>query len=897
MPKIKKNLIFLLFFRKIILFCKKDDNNRVGNLLDMEKLILIDGNSLLNRAFYATPVFTTKDGTPTNAVFGFIKLFLKILSDKKPTHAVVAFDLHAPTFRHKKYSDYKAGRKPMPQELALQMPIMKDMLRAMNVCVCEKEGYEADDIIGTLAKRFSMPTYIYTGDRDSYQLVDETTTVCYTKRGVSDLLELTSDNFFDEIGLNPLQIIDLKALMGDKSDNIPGVAGVGEKSAYSLLTDYSDLDGVYAHIDEIKGALQKKLIENKETAYFSKELATICTDAPVEVTPADCIIKKPFPYALKERFAELEFRSLLTMSIYEDEPTEVPIPSTLNEPISTQRIVASIEEFSAVLSAFKGNKLSVYRTEKGVHVYLQNPPKEIQTECVEYYFPIREGLLDVGFFESELVALYELIFKEGYTVVSYNVKELLHYLQRFEINPTCAFEDVSILKCIADGLSNTDGVDFCLQYNGLPAEHLAYGVFRLYEIYYSTLNEQEKELYKNVELPLVKVLFDMELEGISIDEANLNALSKKYSDELKGLTEKIYQAAGEVFNINSTQRLGKILFEKLGIGAGAKKAKTTKSYKTTAEELEKYVDEHEIISLILRYRQVQKLNSTYIEGFKPLIKSGKVHTTYNQTATTTGRLSSANPNLQNIPVRSEEGKELRKLFCAKQGNVLLDADYSQIELRLLAHFSGCKELIEAYNAEKDIHAITASQVFNVPLEEVTGDLRRQAKAVNFGIIYGISAFGLSKDLNISARQAQGYIDRYFESYSSVKGYMENNVLSAKEKGYTVTLLGRRRVINELKSSNYNVRSFGERAAMNMPLQGSSADIIKLAMIGVANELKKGGYQAKLVLQVHDELVIDCPIDEKEAVSKILKSQMENAVRLSVPLTVDVGVGENWYNAK
>jgi len=483
------------------------------------------------------------------------------------------------------------------------------------------------------------------------------------------------------------------------------------------------------------------------------------------------------------------------------------------------------------------------------------------------------------------------------TVVAYNVKELMHYLYRMEVEPTCTFEEVSILKCLSDGLANTDGLDFCLQYNSLPSEHRAYGVFRLYEIYFSALNEQERKLYQTVELPLVFVLYDMEKEGVCIDEPSLQELSKKYNDEIKSLTERIYKEAGEVFNVNSTQQLGKILFEKLGIGAGAKKAKTTKSYKTTAEELEKYVDEHPIIPLILRYRQVQKLNSTYIEGFRPLIKAGKVHTTYNQTATTTGRLSSANPNVQNIPVRSEEGKELRKLFSAREGNVLLDADYSQIELRLLAHFSGCKELIEAYNEEKDIHSITASQVFGVPLEEVSGDLRRHAKAVNFGIIYGISAFGLGKDLNISAKQAQKYIDRYFESYSSVKEYMTQNVLTAKENGYTVTLLGRRRVINELKSSNFNVRSFGERAAMNMPLQGSSADIIKLAMLGVARRIKEGGYKAKLVLQVHDELLIDCPVSEQKAVSEILKTEMENAVKLSVPLTVEVGVGKSWFDAK
>ncbi len=863
----------------------------------MEKLILIDGNSLLNRAFYATPVFTTKDGTPTNGVFGFIKLLLKIISDKKPTHAVVAFDLHAPTFRHKEYSDYKAGRKPMPQELAVQMPILKDVLRAMGVCICEQAGYEADDIIGTLAKRFALPTFVYTGDRDSYQLVDKTTTVCYTKRGVSDLLELTADNFRDEIGLNPAQIIDLKALMGDKSDNIPGVAGVGEKSAYGLLETYGDLDGVYAHIDEIKGALQQKLLANKETAYFSKYLATILTSAPIDVQLQDCILLKPFPYALKERFIALEFKSLLSMDIYAEEEPEQPQISALIEPASTQVTVSSCAEFMAILSDFKGKEIGFDRAACGAYVYLRQPRTEIESECVEYYLPIRESLLDVGFFEDELNAVYQAIFNEKYTVITYNAKETLHDLYRAGIHSTAKLEDVSILKCLSDGLANSDGLEYCLQYHSLQTEHRAYGVYRLYQIYFSTLSDQEKKLYSDVELPLVQVLFEMETDGVCVNETILQELSQKYTEELKNLTAKIHQLAGEVFNINSTQQLGKILFEKLCIGAGQKKAKTTKSYKTTAEELEKYVDEHEIIPLILRYRQAQKLHSTYIEGFRPLIKNGKVHTTYSQINTTTGRLSSANPNLQNIPVRTEEGRELRKLFAASSGNVLLDADYSQIELRLLAHFSDCKELVQAYREEKDIHAITASQVFGIPLEDVTKEMRRNAKAVNFGIIYGISAFGLSKDLGISARQAQEYIDRYFASYSSVQAYIQQNVLTAKEKGYTVTLLGRRRVINELKSSNFNVRSFGERAAMNMPLQGSSADIIKLAMLGVSRRLKAGGYKARLVLQVHDELMIDCPTDEKDAVSKILKEEMENAVSLSVPLTVEVGVGKTWFDAK
>ncbi len=864
----------------------------------MEKLVLIDGNSLLNRAFYATPVFTTKAGTPTNGVFGFIKLLLKIISDKKPTHIVVAFDVHAPTFRHKEYAEYKAGRKPMPEELAVQMPILKDVLKTMGVCICEKAGYEADDVIGTLAKRFALQTYIYTGDRDSYQLVDSATTVCYTKRGVSDLLELTTENFENEIGLTPLQIIDLKALMGDKSDNIPGVAGVGEKSAYALLKDYQDLDGVYAHIDEIKGALQKKLVDNRATAYFSKELATILTDAPIELSLSDCFLHTPFPYALKEKFAELEFKSLLSLSIYAEKEEENHSVSALIEPIATQVVVESYEDMQNLLKCLQTTEIIGFdRTPKGVHVYPKTSPVAIQKECVEYFFPIREGLLDVGFFEPELLPLYNTIFCGKHTVIAYNVKELFHFLHTLNIAPEADFEDVSILKCLADGLANTTGLDFALLHNALPVENRAYGVYRLFEIYYGALQEEEKRLYHQVELPLIKVLFDMEAEGVCVNKKILEELSNKYNEELKALTAEIHDLAGEIFNINSTQQLGKILFDKLAIGAGTKKAKTTKSYKTTAEELERYAGEHPIIPLILRYRQVQKLNSTYLEGFKPLIKNGRVHTTYSQVNTTTGRLSSANPNLQNIPVRTDEGRVLRKLFVAKEGNVLLDADYSQIELRLLAHFSGCKELIQAYQQGEDIHAITASQVFKVPLNAVTSEMRRNAKAVNFGIIYGISAFGLGKDLSISAKQAQEYMDRYFEKYSSVKEYMTQNVLTAKEKGFTITLLGRRRVINELKSSNFIVRSFGERAAMNMPLQGSSADIIKLAMIGVARKLKEGGYKARLVLQVHDELLIDCPLSEVEEVSTILKTEMEKAVSLSVPLTVEVGQGNSWYDAK
>ena len=856
----------------------------------MEKLVLIDGNSLLNRAFYATPVFTTKDGKPTNGVFGFVKLLLKIISDKAPTHVAVAFDVHAPTFRHKMYDEYKAGRKPMPEDLASQFPVLKEVLDLMNIRICEMAGHEADDIIGTLAKRFSLQTYVYTGDRDAYQLVDESTTVCYTRKGVSELLELSKDNFKDEIGLNPLQIIDLKALMGDKSDNIPGVPGIGEKTAYSLLESYGDLDGIYAHIDEIKGATQKKLIEGKESAYFSRNLATIELDAPIEVELGDCLLKTPFSHALKDKFAELEFKSLLVKNIFSEEEVET-IESTTENKIKEVGVVTleSLDEALSIFDNSKSKTIACHFTADGIQFYLEGD--------VEYVLPIKTGLLDVGFYDFQLIPLLQRIYSGEKRVISYNAKQVMHRLNELEIEHLAPFEDVSILKCLADGLSNSDSLEFCLQYFGIPEKNKGYGLHYLYKNYSASLNTQEKALYQNVELPLVRVLFEMEKQGVCVNMQALDEFSVKYKRELNELVEKIYLLAGEQFNVNSTQQLGKILFEKLHIADGAKKTKESKNYKTTAEELEKYADRHEIVRLLLRYRKIQKINSTYIEGFRPLVVNGKVHTTYNQSNTQTGRLSSMNPNLQNIPIRTEEGRELRKLFTASKGNVLIDADYSQIELRLLAHFSGCKELIEAYCEGKDIHAITASQVFGVPLNEVTSQMRRDAKAVNFGIIYGISAFGLGNDLGISTRKAQEYIDKYFETYSDVKAYMNGNVEQATKNGYVETLFGRRRVINELKASNYNVRSFGERAAMNMPLQGSSADIIKLAMINVMQKLKDGGYKAKLVLQVHDELVIDCPENEKDKVAKLLQEEMENAVSLRVPLTVEVGIGKTWFDTK
>ena len=854
----------------------------------MDKFVLIDGNSLLNRAYYATPVFTAKDGFPTNGIFGFVKLLLKIISDKKPSYLAVAFDLHAPTFRHEMYADYKAGRKPMPEDLVVQVPVLKEVLSLMKIRICELAGYEADDVIGTLARKFGVQTYIYTGDRDSYQLVDENTSVCYTRKGVSDILELSAENFQSEVGLNPAQIIDLKALMGDKSDNIPGVPGVGEKSAMQLLADYGNLDEIYAHLGEIKGALGKKLAGNKESAYFSRKLATIDTDVPVGIQLSECVLRMPFPHAVREKFAELDFRSLTSLPIFDE--TEQPRQPEKEEPIE-EIFPASEEEAEKIYAESSCDAIAVFWDDKSFQICPDDGTDR------EFIFPVRENLLDVGFFLHSLFPALRTVFTGGKRVLLYNSKEIRHRLHDLGIAFTAPFEDVSLEKYIAEGMSNSDSLEFCLDSHSLPSRCKAHGILRLWNTFGEMLDDAERKLYFEIEKPLSVLLFEMELSGVSIDRGALEEFSVRYGTELKELTQKIYALAGETFNLNSPVQLGKILFEKLRIGSGSK-SKGKRNYSTTAEVLEKYADDYEIVRLLLRYRQIQKLNSTYVEGFRPLIGSdGKVHTTYNQMNTSTGRLSSANPNLQNIPVRNDEGKELRKLFIASPGNVLIDADYSQIELRLLAHFSGCKELIEAYREHRDIHAITASQVFGVPLDKVTPQMRRSAKAVNFGIIYGISSFGLAKDLGISAKRAGEYIDKYFQTYSDVKKYMDENVERAKREGYITTLCGRRRVINELKSSNYNVRSFGERAAMNMPLQGSSADIIKIAMINVRKKLSEAGLHARLVLQVHDELVLDCPEGEKDAASEILQREMENAVSLKVPLTVEIACGKSWFSAK
>lgn len=850
----------------------------------MEKLVLIDGNSLLNRAYYATPVFSTRSGMPTNAIFGFIKLLFKILGDVKPEYIVVAFDLKAPTFRHGLYSEYKATRKGMPDDLAAQVEPLKNLLSAMKIAVCSKEGAEADDVIGTLSKKFNVHSYIYTGDRDSFQLVDEKTDVYYTKRGVSDLLKLNIENFKSETGINPSQIIDLKALMGDKSDNIPGVPGIGEKTAYDLLARYETLDGVYENVGYLKGAMREKIMSNKELAYLSYKLATIDVNCELDLKLENCVTPLKYDADVKKMFAEFEFNSFLSLDIFEKD-------EYIEEERRAYPEKVSCESSAEIISVINNNTL--------FGVVLEGNSLEIYVDGTEYSVQTKRDLLDKGVDDEEYIEILRSLFSnKNNKIITFGCKTVMHVLKSHEVEFNCDFEDISLQKYLCDFTTSNMNLHELCEYYLYDLEYSAYAVYELSAKFFEALkSENMLSLYNDIEKPLLPILFEMEDSGVTVSFETLEELAKRYESLSHEYKNKIFDACGEKFNLNSPAQLGRVLYEKIGI-ASVKKKKTGK-YSTSADVLDKLREDYPIVDDILKYRMYQKINSTYLEGFKPLIdkKTKLIHTTYNQTATTTGRLSSANPNLQNIPIRENEGREIRKIFVPRESNVFIDADYSQIELRLLAHFSGCKELIQAYKDGTDIHSVTASQVFGVSLDEVTPKMRREAKAVNFGIIYGLSDFGLSKNLNIPLETARLYIEKYFKTYSEVKEYMNASVEFAKANGYVATLTGRKRIIPEIKSPNYNLRQFGERAAMNMPLQGSSADIIKIAMINVYRALKKHGLKTKLILQVHDELVLDAPIDEVEKASEILKYEMENAVQLKVPLTVEVHSGKNWYDAK
>lgn len=847
----------------------------------MQTLVLLDSNSLINRAFYALPPLTNRQGQQTGAIFGFVNMFLKLVDKYKPDYVVAAFDRKAPTFRKKMYEGYKATRKPMPEELACQLEPLKRLLRAMKVQIAEIDGFEADDILGTLSKRSKCKTYIVTGDRDSLQLIDEKTTVLLTKKGISEIVEYDEARLKED-GFTPSQIIDLKSLMGDSSDNIPGVAGIGEGTATKLLAEYGTLDNVYAHIDETKGALNRKLTEGKESAYLSYKLATIDCDCPIETVPEDMTFTETYDSEVRDILLEFEFGKIADRLNFGQKETKA-------ETLAVKTQTADSE--AALLDALAKIK------ESGLLAFDISQRIFVGGYGVSYEVTISDNLLGEGVdYNAFIRALEPLICDEDVRKLCFDKKTYMHLLEPYGVVMKGVCDDVMLKAYLCDSNRNYKSLSALATAYGVNTDDGAAALVALDDILDGEMREKEQEkLYKELELPLVDVLYFMEKEGFKVDRKYLDELNGELTSETEKLAAEITDLAGEPFNINSTQQLAKILFEKLGLKHG-KKTKT--GYSTNVEVLESLRNEHPIIPAILQYRELVKLKSTYLDGMLPLIdKNGRIHTVFKQAVTATGRLSSTEPNLQNIPIRKESGKRIRKMFVPADGNVLVCGDYSQIELRLMAHMSGDKAMIDAFNGGEDFHRSTAARLFGVPFEEVTQDMRRSAKAVNFGIIYGISDFGLSEDLGISVYEARRYMQNYFATYPGVKRFMDDCVAFAKENGYVKTLYGRKRYIPELQASVYATRAFGERVAMNMPLQGTASDIIKAAMIEVDKKLAEGGYKAKLIMQVHDELIVDCPLSEKDNVEKLLKTCMQNVAELSVPLIADVGSGENWLEAK
>ena len=848
----------------------------------MEKLLILDSNSLINRAYYALPNFSNRKGQFTGAIFGYCNMLLKLIENYKPTYIIATFDRKAPTFRKEIYDGYKATRKPMPPELAMQIQPMKEILSLMNIPILEKDGYEADDIIGTIAKKFPQQTYIVTGDKDSLQLVDDSTTVLLTRKGVTEIEEFDVAHLL-ETGLRPSQVIDLKSLMGDTSDNIPGVPGVGEKTARDLLLKYDTLDGVYEHIEEIKGKLKEKLENNKELAYLSYKLATINTNSPIEIDLLDATLKMPFDVKLKDKLKELELYKIIERLDFDGTSQEIVV-----EQVNVSTISQSDELDLLVKKIQKEKSFSI---SLGEDILIATSNKDA------YKIQISNNLLDGMLIDYVYLALKPVFEDNAITKIVFDSKTLMRELHNYHIRLSMPYEDVLIKAYLLDANRNYKTLEDLLRSFSIESDSIAAALFSVDK--QITINLKERnlyDLYENMELPLVEVLFDMETEGFRVNKEKILEISTIFKKEIEDISNQIFDCTGEVFNINSPKQLSVILFEKIGLKPGGKEAKA--GHSTAVDVLQGLINDHPCISLILRYRELEKLRSTYLDGMLPNIDGdGKIRTIFKQTVTATGRLSSTEPNLQNIPVRKKEGKQIRELFIASEGRKLVCADYSQIELRLMAAFSGDESLINAFNNNEDIHALTAAKVFNIPLEMVTPDLRRQAKAVNFGIIYGISSFGLSTDLGIPIYQAKEFIDNYFRTYPKVYEYMEKLKKDAKAHGFAKTYFGRIRYIPELTMSNRNMQMFGERVAMNMPLQGSASDIIKLAMIKVHKALKDNNLKSKLIMQVHDELIIDTYEDEIEIVSKILKENMENVVSLPVKLVADLGVGDSWLEAK
>lgn len=876
----------------------------------MNKLLLIDGNSIMNRAFYGIPDMTTNDGRHTNAIYGFLNIILKVIEEEQATHICVAFDLKKKTFRHEMYEAYKGTRKGMPEELHEQMPRIKEILQAMHIRIVEQEGFEADDLIGTLSKkgeREGFAVTILSGDRDLLQLATDTVLVRIpkTKHGKTEVEDYYAKNVVETYGVTPLIFIDMKGLMGDTSDNIPGVPGIGEKTAAKLLAEYGDLDGVYAAVDSMKASRMKQnLIENKDLAYLSKTLATIKLDCPIPFEFSEATYHDPFNAEAYTLFEDLELKSFYKRFSVEKKE-ELTFETVLIDDIDGYNaLLAKLQKAKEVSFAWitqDGEALGVAVCMDLEHVYL-----------IRFMMFITEAMV-----ADNLLAL-----SRDYQVqlACMHVKKLLSFLDFHEedavfdaglaaylLQPNQSeYEYDTLAKVYLDvtlpsekEMLGKEKLGYFSFEDERVQKWMAYQAIVPYKIK-SVLREKLKEtgmesLYDEMELPCLYALYEMEKNGIRVDGEALHQYGKKLRTRIEELTAEIHAMAGEEFNINSPKKLGEILFEKLGLKNG-KKTKT--GYSTSAEVLEKLKNAHPIIPKILEYRQLTKLNSTYAEGLAGYIRAdGRIHGKFHQTVTVTGRISSADPNLQNIPTRMPLGREIRKVFIPEEGSVFVDADYSQIELRVLAHMSGDAALIAAYQADEDIHAITASQVFDVPLDQVDSTLRRKAKAVNFGIVYGISSFGLGQDLDISRKEAEGYIEKYFATYGKVKEFLDRTVEDAKKNGYTVTMFGRRRPIPELASSNFMTRSFGERAAMNAPVQGTAADIIKIAMVRVNRRLKEEHLQSKLVLQIHDELIIETKKDELEIVQKILVEEMMHAADLAVPLLVDANVGDSWYDAK
>ncbi len=880
------------------------------------KLMILDGNSVINRAFYGIRPLTTRDGLYTNAIFGFLNILQRVTGEEKPDALCVAFDLHGPTFRHLQYEGYKATRHGMPEELAMQMPVMKDVLRAMNIPIYECQGWEADDVIGTVAKlcgKAGWDCVVLTGDRDSLQLVDEHVTVklVRTQGGQTLTSNYTPELFRAEYGMEPERLIDLKALMGDSSDNIPGVAGVGPKTASDLLHRFGTLDGVYENLSpqNMKGKLFEKLQNGKESAYLSYDLATIRCNAPIAFSPEKNLMQQPKRRELYDLFVRLEFQKLIDRYGLRGAANEAP--ETQEEVCVGECTVEFVES-----AARMDELLEMFARCRDVAVAVSDSLSLTAVDAAEEMYSFSRTALG----EADYRRFLQTLFSGGIRKVSHNVKPLMRRLYAaglpadgfvfdtalaaylldatrgsYELPHLCAEQLRFTLATKESVLKQAEGVTLSDEHAELAAlESAATAISALREMQESKL-ERQMTLYRDIELPLCTVLAQMEHDGVGVDRAALDRFGKMLGERITDCERVIFDAAGGEFNINSTKQLGEVLFDKLGLPP----VKKTKSgYSTNADVLEKLLGKHPVVQAVMDYRMLTKLKSTYADGLqKEIAPDGRIHTTFQNTVTATGRLSSTEPNLQNIPVRTELGSEIRKMFVPREGRVFVDADYSQIELRVLAHIADDKAMQEAFRSGEDIHTVTASQVFHVPLAEVTPLMRRHAKAVNFGIVYGISEFSLAQDIGVSRHEAKEYIDRYLDRYRGVRDYMHDIVETARTQGYVETIFGRRRDIPEIKSTNFNIRSGAERIALNTPVQGTAADIIKLAMVRVFDALAREGLQARLILQVHDELIVECPAFEAPRVMEIVTREMEHAVELSVPLIAEAKMGESWFDAK